>query len=133
MFSGGNFSIKFNFLNQILANLRQLLNFMPNPTAAAQTPQATNVGRNFITNDMFARAMQNIGGQGPSNVNVAPVAQVPVTNQDDLLQIYSAQLGQLAEYGFTNNDENILALTEANGDIELALEFIIRNREENDG
>jgi len=108
------------------ANLRQLLNFLPTTATNARAPPPTNL----ITNDMFANAMQLLGGQGPSTNN--PVPQQPVPEPGDLLQLYAAQLALLHEYGFTNDDENVLALTEANGDIELALEVIIRNREEND-
>jgi hypothetical protein len=122
----------------ISANLNQLINFLPTPTVRAQQNAASNIGTRRvppITRAMFADALQMLEGGGSSQSSESSNATVPLASSaqnptENLLEIYAEQIATLHEYGFTNDDENILALTEASGVIELALEIIIRNRED---
>lgn len=139
MFSAGNCFKKCRIINNfVLANLNQMLNFLPGPVAQQAATSRNRGNRNLITNEMFANALQSLGGgpvstsSGSGSNNTSSSSQPAQNSAESLTEVYAAQLTQLHDFGFTNDDENILALTEANGDVELALEIIIRNREEND-
>lgn len=85
---------------------------------------------------MFDNALQAISGGGAE-------AQAPVAN--NALERYADQLTQLHEFGssfipdsisiypllgFMDDNENVLALDAAGGNVELALDIIIRSRED---
>jgi hypothetical protein len=104
--------------------MRQMLNFLPTPAASSASTNQPSSSRTIFTPEMFASALQSVETRNtPPSIRSTP----PVS--DNPLELYASQLNQLHEYGFLNDDENVLALVEAEGNIELALEFIIRNRE----
>ena len=118
------------------ADLNRMLSFLPTPAPRAQpTP-----GQPLFTNEMFANALNAIGQQPfpapaltantPSSSGISASAPASIARIEDPMQTYATQLAQLHEYGFTNDVENVFALQASSGNIELALEIVLRNREE---
>ncbi|CAD6190173.1 unnamed protein product [Caenorhabditis auriculariae] len=100
-------------------------NQMPRFAPASRGPQALNQ----ITPELLRDAMSFVLGGA-----ALPAAPPPVQNvappPAPAVPEYSAQLAQLRELGFTNDEYSLLALQSTSGDVDAAIECIIAMMEE---
>lgn len=66
----------------------------------------------------------NLGGFGMNAIPTLPT-QAPVINPEEA---YQTQLGQLREMGFYSASENVQALRANSGNVEAAIEYLLRNQ-----
>lgn len=104
MFSAGNLlGACFKPNPIVLANLQQLLGFMPN-SAAGPAVRAPTTNQNRITNEMFANAMQALGGGNVPGPSTTSVREAPTQPPEER---YRSQIEELVNMGFTDVQANI--------------------------
>ena len=119
---------------------------VPSTSQAASTSRGA-AASSGITSQMFANALQQaLGGAGsgggsqfaPTTSQAASSSsfaspQISATTAEQTLEQlrthFAAQLAQMHEFGFVDDVENIQALQAAGGNLETALELVIRLRE----
>ncbi|KAI6182678.1 UBA domain-containing protein [Aphelenchoides bicaudatus] len=107
------------------ANLQQYLGLLPNSSSApALRPTSSNTNR--ITSEMFNNALQSLGGAS-SSMSTQPIQPTQPAQQVPPEKRFSTQLNELAMMGFINRDVNIQALLATDGNVNLAVEWLIES------
>ncbi|MCP9261137.1 Coiled-coil domain-containing protein [Dirofilaria immitis] len=107
-----------------------------NPTPASGQGGYASIVTPQMLQEAVAQAMRNVGGsrinQGISSSSTSSSQNshhFPSTLSASSSTQYTAQLAQLADFGFTNTEENRRILEETGGNVEQALELLIALRE----
>ncbi|CAD5207168.1 unnamed protein product [Bursaphelenchus okinawaensis] len=98
---------------------------------ALQNAFASVMGGNL---DALAQNSQNLPTQSASAPNLpsqgTEAPPVPPVPRENPMETYRSQLDQFREFGFTDDGENVQYLIVTQGNFEMALELLIRSREE---